>query len=142
MKLYRTDANSDKLYSYVHNFWINWARKSRLVRFGQVWNFLQNLTNRYLLAQFVQTYHCWYQFCMISCNFIYRLHSITTSKRIEQEIPGWSGLVRFWIFYKSWPTGTFLFRSCDGTKLINKIMRNYTEVIPNSDKLCSYVHNF
>ena len=31
-----------------------------------------------------------------------------TSKRIELDGPSWSGLVKFWIFYKTWPTGAFL----------------------------------
>ena len=34
-----------------------------------------------------------------------RMH--ITSKRIELESPGWSGFVRFSIFYKTCPTGTF-----------------------------------
>ena len=28
------------------------------------------------------------------------VHMYTTSKRIELESPSWSGLIRFWIFYK------------------------------------------
>ena len=35
---------------YAHNFLTNLTRKSRLVRFGQVLKFLQNLTNRDSLA--------------------------------------------------------------------------------------------
>ncbi len=34
-----------------------------------------------------------HQFCQSLCNFMYQLRSITASKRIELESPGWSGFV-------------------------------------------------
>ena len=53
----RTDARSYSFYRicclYHHNLWKNWVRRSRSVRFGQVSNFLQNLTSQDFLAQFV-----------------------------------------------------------------------------------------
>ena len=39
---------------YAHNFWTNWAMKSRLLRFWRKLKELENLSNRDFLAQFVQ----------------------------------------------------------------------------------------
>ena len=46
-------AEKNYTYLYMHNFQTNWARKSRLVRIGQVFNLLKNLTNRDFLAWIV-----------------------------------------------------------------------------------------
>ena len=72
-----------------------------MVRFCQILNLLQNLTNWAFLAQFVQKLR-WnevdkrksYEFELNRTeSFIYQLRSVTTSKRIELESPGWSGFV-------------------------------------------------
>ena len=64
-----------------------------------------------------------------------------TSKRIELESPGWSGVVRFLIFFKTWPTGIRLELIMEQSWYVKsfKSLKNwYLMVI----KLYSYEYNF
>ena len=69
-------AEKNYTFLYMHNFQTNWARKSRLVRIGQVFNLLKNLTNRDFLAQFVQKL-CMYK--LVSFFFSAPLNLTTTA---------------------------------------------------------------
>ena len=79
-------------HALYHERWLSLYRKQFC------WGFLWQKLAYYILSFEKKLPHPANSICL----FIY-----VTFKRIELEGPGWSGLVKFWIFYKTWPTGAF-----------------------------------